>query len=172
MNTVVLLGPKHSGKTSAGSALAKMLGYEFADLDELIEKRTGKSVRSLYKEGVLLFRNAETQALTQALANKSNSVIAAGGGVIDNEDAVALLKETPVSIVYLEVSAKTAWERVKMGELPAFLNTDTPEETHRILHTRRAAAYKKICLYTVDADGKAIEEIVRELTGIVEQESV
>jgi shikimate kinase len=69
METVLLVGPKHSGKTSAGRALARLWTGKnapaafFTDLDELVEDRTGKSPRALYGEGPEIFRKAEADAL-------------------------------------------------------------------------------------------------------------
>ncbi|GHV72446.1 hypothetical protein AGMMS49928_29390 [Spirochaetia bacterium] len=38
---VLFTGPKHSGKTSAGRALAALWGSSFTDLDETVETMTG-----------------------------------------------------------------------------------------------------------------------------------
>ncbi|MDR0997648.1 MAG: hypothetical protein LBL70_01155, partial [Treponema sp.] len=69
MEIILLTGPKHSGKTSAGRALVRLLAEKtdpaasFIDLDELVEDRTGKSPRALYREGPEIFRKAEADAL-------------------------------------------------------------------------------------------------------------
>jgi shikimate kinase len=83
----VLLGPKHSGKTAVGRELAALLEMPFFDTDELIEAETGKSVRALYTAGQNVFRRHEAAALF-ALLNKQYGVIATGGGIIDNDDAM------------------------------------------------------------------------------------
>ncbi|MDR2159716.1 MAG: shikimate kinase [Treponema sp.] len=174
METLLLTGPKHSGKTSAGRMLAALSGAVFIDLDERIEKRTGKGPRTLYREGPEVFRAAEAETLKELLeapAEKGSfRVIAAGGGLIDNPAALELVKKTcPVCIVYLEVSAETAWERIvrgtgEKGELPPFLDTPNPRETHRALHERRAAAYKKLARFVVNGEcrepGERAEEII------------
>jgi shikimate kinase len=197
MGLILLTGPKHSGKTSAGLALAGLSGGRFADLDEIIAERTGKSPRSLYREGAEVFKKAEAEALEWILSALRGGlfpdgqcqrehdlsaplhphtaeagglcVIASGGGIIDNAEALALLAERPsVKIVYLEVSAETAWERIRAsaetgGGLPPFLDTADPRETHRLLHTRRAAAYRQHAAITIDAENKAPPDIAREI---------
>jgi shikimate kinase len=178
MATIVLTGPKHSGKTSTGKALADLLSglfFGFFDLDEYIEKQTGKSPRALYREGPEVFQKAETAALEDLLnaeegrGNGPSRIIAAGGGIIDNPEALKLLnKGKPVLEVYLEVSAETAWERIRRsagetGELPPFLDTPNPEETHRALHARRAAAYREQARFTLNAEGKSPEHIAGEI---------
>jgi shikimate kinase len=183
---IVLLGPKHSGKTCAGMALASLLSCDFIDLDDYIARRSGKSPRTLYFEGPEIFRKAEAGALAAIFESEAmipctrempstpsaieiyrNVIIASGGGIVDNPEALILLqKNTNVIAVFLDVSAQTAWERIcKAGELPPFLKTEKPEETHRLLHERRAAAYRQIVTLAINAEGKSPGEIAKEIKG-------
>jgi shikimate kinase len=195
---IIIAGPKHSGKTSAGKALARLLGgaaggtagtggaeqappdtVRFIDLDELVEDRTGKSPRLLYREGPDVFRKAEAAALRSLFlgvgrktvlpgrdggctggkdhaAGNRVTIVAAGGGLADNREALDLLKINPAVVVYLEVSAETAWERIRAaadrgGELPPFLDTENPRETHRLLHERRGRIYRELAAVTITA---------------------
>jgi shikimate kinase len=176
---IILTGPKHAGKTSAAAALARLYCTGCIDLDELIAAQTGKSPRTLFQEGPEVFRKAEALALESLLMPrdlsagdlpKGGSVIAAGGGIIDNEEATALLKKTEgLVIVYLDVPAETAWQRIaaqaaKDGALPPFLNTPRPRETHRQLHERRAAAYRNLARLIIMAEGKSPDEIAQEIS--------
>ena len=169
MRFIVLVGPKHSGKTSTGKALASLLSCGFVDLDELIAQRSGKSPRALYGEGPEVFRKAEAGALADFLDSKmpentSLFVIASGGGLIDNIGALSVMRRFPVTSVFLDVSAQIAWERIRAeGELPPFLKTDNPEGTHRALHERRSAAYRQLASLVIQADGKGPEEIAHEI---------
>ena len=169
MRFIVLVGPKHSGKTSAGKALALLLSCGFVDLDELIAQRSGKSPRALYGEGPDIFRKAEAGALTALLESgesgpSSSLVIASGGGLVDNPDALSIMGRFPIAAVFLDVSAQVAWERIRAeGELPPFLKTENPEGTHRALHERRAAAYRQLASLAIKADGKSPQEIAQEI---------
>jgi shikimate kinase len=193
METVLLVGPKHSGKTSAGRALARLWAEKdvpvlsFIDLDELVEDRTGKKPRALYREGPEIFRQAEAEALRSLFDGEDQGrsrpglsgapdsdrgrairIVATGGGLADNGAAMDLLRDPLLKksgrllTVYLEVSAETAWERIeaaaeKTGELPPFLKTENPRETHRQLHRRREAIYREIADLSLKA-GKTPEE--------------
>ncbi|MDR0708430.1 MAG: shikimate kinase [Treponema sp.] len=197
---ILLVGPKHSGKTSAARVLAEFLHCRCVDLDALIETRTGKKPRALYREGVDAFRRAEAEALTDVAASAEweslatdrgvstsriaggggegvrYAVVSTGGGIIDNGEAVSVIKalisrnnaKRFVVLAFLEVSAKTAWNRICLsvkagGELPPFLQTETPEETHRLLHERRNRAYKELATFTVIAECKTEEAIAGEI---------
>jgi shikimate kinase len=182
---ILITGPKHSGKTTVGLSLAELLGAEFVDLDDLAEQQTGKSPRSLFKEGPEVFRQAETRALASLLPTASPGsagheqrgaairVVAAGGGLVDNAGAMELLRQPELSgkdaaIVYLEVSADTTWERIRRaeaesGEWPAFLNVENPRETNAALHVRRGAAYREMAALTVNGEGKTSRAIAGEI---------
>jgi shikimate kinase len=97
-------------------------------------------------------------------------VIAAGGGLADNAAALGLLKARRGAVypVYLEVSADTAWARIERsaaesGELPPFLNTADPRETHRQLHERRGAVYREIACLTVQGEDRTPAELGQEI---------
>jgi len=168
MKNIILTGPKHSGKTKAGKALASLCSCEFVDLDELIEQRTGKSARQLYIEGKEIFQKVEAEAV-ESLANGSGGgqprIFATGGGIIDNQEAIAIIKKLNAVVVYLNISAAAAWDRIAKspGGLPPFLQTENPQETHRALHERRAAAYSQMADIVIEAEGKQSEKIAEEV---------
>jgi len=168
--------------------LARLLDVPFFDLDALIEKRSGQSVRALYTAGSELFRREEEEALKDLLEGAisasaadgegktgvaasgilANGVLAAGGGLSDNPGAMALLEDGAAHLtVYLDVSAETAWQRItSAGELPPFLKAETMEasrEKHRVLHQRRAEACRKVARLCVNAEGKGPEELAKSL---------
>jgi shikimate kinase len=192
METILLVGPKHSGKTSAGRALVRLWAGKndpaasFTDLDELVETRTGKSPRALYREGPEIFRKAEAEALRGIFDRPGDGdpalrVVAAGGGLADNSEALDLLKSpvfkrsSRVFTVYIEVPPETAWERIEAaaerdGELPPFLKTENPRETHRRLHQRRGAVYREIADLSLGA-GESPEETAALIISRVTQGS-
>ena len=185
MALIILMGPKHSGKTSAGRELARRMELPFFDLDALIEERTGKSPRELYRIGLsgeaglkLFWREEETalEALLQKYAFTDKhyaAVLAAGGGIIDNPGAMALLKKEPREhcTVFLELSAGTAWQRiVNQGELPPFLEAESPEaskEKHRALHKKRNGQYKQFASLSIDAEEKTPARLAEELYNLI-----
>jgi shikimate kinase len=199
---ILITGPKHSGKSLCARALGKITGWKVVDLDELMEKQTGKSPRMLYREGPEIFRKAEAFALTSLILplgasaqeeteflpdkkfsvqpERGGLVVAAGGGLIDNPEAIALLTkmkippEAPLPlrrrkliIVFLDVSQETAWQRILNtaagGELPVFLDDENPKENHSVLHIRRSEAYKALAHLSVSAENKSPESLAGEI---------
>ena len=164
---ILITGPKHSGKSLCALALGKITVCEAVDLDEFIEKQSGKTPRALFEEGPEFFRKAEALALASLIRQRFR-IIAAGGGLIDNPEALALLsRRREIIPVYLDVSAETAWQRIlhaaEGGKLPPFLNTENPRETHLALHKRRAESYKTLARFTIFAENKSPEEIAGEI---------
>jgi shikimate kinase len=176
---VALAGPKHSGKTCAGRALAALAGAVFFDVDDEIGICSGKSARELYTQGKDVFQAAERDALESVLRKTEGvhrAVIALGGGFSDNGAARALLDGRGGYIVFLALSAETAWKRIEAaqaesGELPAFLRTADPRQTHREIHERRAAACRNSASLVVDAENKTAAEIAAAIAAGVIWES-
>lgn len=77
---IVLIGFPGSGKTTIGKKLAKMLHYEFVDLDKWFETKYHISITDFFnKYGEIPFRVSEHQLLTEVLLLE-NVVISTGGG--------------------------------------------------------------------------------------------
>ncbi len=87
MRNIVLTGFMGTGKTTIGRAVARRLGLEFVDTDELIAARARKSISAIFAtDGEAAFRQMEYQVCSE-LSAKQNLVIATGGGtLIDPEN--------------------------------------------------------------------------------------
>ncbi|MBX9579823.1 MAG: AAA family ATPase, partial [Gemmataceae bacterium] len=60
MSLILLIGPRGSGKTTVGRALAARLGWAFADADEHVEAAAGMTVAAVFAaEGEAGFRDRE-----------------------------------------------------------------------------------------------------------------
>ncbi|HEY9715071.1 MAG TPA: shikimate kinase [Chroococcales cyanobacterium] len=84
-SNVVIIGPPGSGKTSAGTALAKRLGVPFFDTDDLIEKQESMKVHEIFsRDGEAGFRKLERQLLEKLACPETDQgqfVMATGGGI-------------------------------------------------------------------------------------------
>ncbi|TFH38284.1 MAG: shikimate kinase [Bacteroidia bacterium] len=100
---IYLLGFMGSGKSTAGRKLAGALGYEFFDLDHLIERERGVSIGEIFRdEGEPSFRITEAAILRKTGA-KQNTVIACGGGTPCFHDNMGYMNSQGLT-VYLEMT--------------------------------------------------------------------
>jgi shikimate kinase/3-dehydroquinate synthase len=114
---LVLTGFMGAGKSSAATRLAKSLGRPAVDTDVLLEKRLGKSIPAFFASaGEAEFRARETEVIAEALASDEPAVIALGGGGLEAAKTRKQLKKHVV--VYLEISADAAWQRVRNSSRP------------------------------------------------------
>jgi len=108
---VVLVGFMGAGKTTVGRTLAEQLGWEFIDLDVLVESRTGRSVARLFEEsGEVAFRREEKAAAEEA-SSREAVVIAAGGGAFPEPDTRAVLQRGALT-VWLRCGIDTLRRRI------------------------------------------------------------
>ena len=111
-NSIILIGPPGSGKSTIGRAISRKLNMPFTDTDDLIEARTGTSISQIFiDKGEPWFRELEKEVLKEELA-KVNGVLSLGGGAPLSDLAQDLLRKSESAVVYLDVSLATAAPRV------------------------------------------------------------
>lgn len=90
---IVLTGMPGAGKSTIGRLIAKELGREFYDTDELITQSRAKTIPEIFAEcGEAGFREIETEII-QKFSCRSGIVIATGGGAVlkkENRDALKM----------------------------------------------------------------------------------
>jgi shikimate kinase len=172
---VILIGMKHCGKTTLGSALAARWECPFHDVDRMIEKcnerGTGKrlSVREIFSAGgEERFHELEAKVVCDLFLSlgdaEGSNVVAVGGRTALNRKVDALLSAMGL-IVYLEVSPEEMFARVTRSGLPAFVDEDDPEKHFFELYRQRAPHYQRLAALTVNLDGldpgAALEKLYR-----------
>ena len=84
--SLVLTGMMGVGKSTIGRLLANKLKVRFIDIDNLIEKKEGKSISKIFQvTGEAYFRDIE-QKITKEVVKNSKGVIALGGGGFINPE--------------------------------------------------------------------------------------
>ena len=90
---IILIGMMGCGKTTVGHLLSQPLGRELVDTDALIEQRQGRSIPDIFsRDGEAYFRALEL-ALCRELSGRQGLVIACGGGLPLQDEAMTALKE-------------------------------------------------------------------------------
>lgn len=161
---IILIGFMASGKTTIGKRLAEVLGRQFIDTDELIEKREGISISEIFERyGEGYFRDVEEEVISEAV-KQPNIVIATGGGCIIREKTRKLLKEIGI-VFWLKVDAETVLSRTNNDDTRPLLKEDKERRINALL-SQREILYKETAHYVIDTI-ESPEEIVSKILDIV-----
>ena len=159
---VVLTGFMGSGKSTVGRLLAEELGWEFVDLDDVIEQRSGMGVAQIFAQrGEEVFRKEETAALVATL-RRSRAVIALGGGAPETLANRLFLEQTPATaIIFLSASfaalAQRCAEQAVDPSLPVRpLLADAAAA--RLRYAARLPLYERLAHVSVETEGQVPEE--------------
>ncbi len=161
---VYLVGFMGAGKTTVGRALAKRLGWQAIDVDELIEAREGQTVAEIFaRKGEGYFRAVERTVLFDQLGPR-HAVVATGGGTFVDPLNRAAINNDGVS-VWLDLPLDRAIGRVPSdGRRPLAANR---AEFERLFAARRAA-YAHAHLH-LDAARAGVDELVEQLVDWLER---
>jgi shikimate kinase len=170
---IVLTGMKHTGKSTLGTLLAAKLSLPFYDTDAVIAEITGKTARELFDEGGAALMIARETDACRLLAGRGECVIATGGGLADNAEAIEALRNDGL-FVFIDTPFDVLFERVtesarKDGRLPKFLQGPNPREQFQELFNRRTKTYATITDVIISAGTRTPPEILDELTGYLKK---
>ena len=111
MDNITLIGMPGSGKSTVGVLLAKALGYDFLDVDLVIQNREQTLLQDILDcRGLDAFLQAEEDAVCSVRC--SRTVIAPGGSAVCREKAAEHLKRLG-PVVYLKVPLEELSGRIQ-----------------------------------------------------------
>lgn len=162
---VFLIGPRGSGKSTVARLLARELGWDWLDADEVLEQRHGRSVRAIFAaEGEAGFRDKET-AILEELCRLRHYVVATGGGVVLREGNRDLLRRAG-RVVWLTADVETLWQRLQddatTAERRPALSVGGREEIAEIMCIREPF-YRQCADLIVETGGRSPVEIAAEI---------
>lgn len=109
--TFFLVGFMGSGKTHWGKIWAEANGLNFLDLDEIIERKEGKTIAAIFENnGEAYFRQIEAATL-RSFDGAANTIIACGGGTPCFLDNMQWMNEHGTT-VYLSSDSSQILKRV------------------------------------------------------------
>lgn len=109
---IYIIGFMGCGKTTAGKRLAASLGWQYADLDKLIETETGKKIHEIFEEsGESGFRDTESRVLL-GLNPDADIVVSTGGGTPCFNTNMEHMLKTGITI-YLKLSPEVLKSRLE-----------------------------------------------------------
>ena len=107
---VVLVGLMGVGKSTVGRRLAAMLGTDFVDVDDEIERAADRTVSEIFEaHGEAYFRSGERRVIAR-LMEEAHGVIATGGGAFVDPETRALILDQAIA-VWLDCDIDTLVER-------------------------------------------------------------
>jgi shikimate kinase len=172
---IFLTGFSGSGKSTIGPLLANSLGFEFIDLDRMIESEAGKSINRIFTEnGEAFFRELELRIL-ERIGKGEKMVVSLGGGVLENDRCFDLIRQhgtlvymkTSPDILALRLQNKTDRPLLKGADGQKLSREDIRQRISTLLE-KREARYQKADL-VIDTDTKKIGVTVEELTRKIEK---
>lgn len=163
VHSVALVGFMGAGKTTVGQELARRLNWRFADLDQLIESREGRTIPEIFQhDGEPRFRELEHSVLEEVLVAPESRffVLALGGGAFALENIRGLLGEQQVPAVWLDAPAEELFRRCDQPEVVRPLRRN-PEQFTK-LYEQRLSSYRQADLHVITKD-KEISAIAEEI---------
>lgn len=159
---IVLVGFMAAGKTTVGRVLARRLGWDFIDFDEVIERRTGMTVAEIFRSrGEAAFREMEAR-LTDEFGGARGVVLAPGGGWITHPELLDAVGPGTL-VVWLRISPEEAVRRAMADAVhrPLLAGAD-PLGKARLLLSEREPLYF-LADASVETDGREAEDIAYEI---------
>ncbi len=168
MQRIFLTGLSGSGKSCVGSKVSDLLRWDFIDTDTLLSERFGMPVGQVLIEfGEQRFREMESEALFQAVANE-RVVIATGGGAVISEANRIFMRQHGLTF-YLETSVEIAWQRIQEQidqsgeevERPLVVGTNGQQRLQSLFLTRKKW-YEEAVVY-INTNDDSLEIIAKRV---------
>ncbi|MCD6385794.1 shikimate kinase [Candidatus Sumerlaeota bacterium] len=160
-NNIILVGFMGTGKTVVGNALARRLGFNYIDTDDIIEKRAGKTIPEIFAEdGEAHFRQLEKKAI-RSLSHYDKYVIASGGGAVIFDENIKQMKNAGV-VICLSARPEVIYERIKHNTYRPLLRVPDPLQRIKELLAQRQAQYEKADV-VIDTSELSVDEVVNSI---------
>jgi shikimate kinase len=155
---IIITGFMGVGKTSVGMQLAKDLGYDFVDTDDLIEADQNMTITAIFAtQGEPYFREIESKIIGEVV-QKESQVIATGGGAVIRDMNRDAFKKAGL-VVCLTAGPETIYERIKHETHRPLLQTPDPKMKIKELLDSRARFYAQADV-TIDTSEMSVEEVI------------
>lgn len=139
---LALVGLMGSGKSTLGRRLAHVLGFEFVDADEEIERAAHMTIGEIFESyGEACFRDGERRVIARLMKESGpRRVIATGGGAFADPQTRALMLERAI-VIWLDCDIDILLERTTRKDTRPLLRQGDPRQTLERLSRERGPAY-------------------------------
>ncbi len=162
-----LIGMMGAGKSSTGTALAQVLGYQFFDTDAVLEAAAGRTIPEIFaEEGEAAFRQQETEVLAQLSAYR-RLVIATGGGIVTQRQNWSYLHHGIV--VWLDVPLAVLEQRLAGETGRPLLQRPDWRQTLADLVEQRQPLYAQADVRMPVGAEDSVEAIAAQILSLVDE---
>jgi shikimate kinase len=156
---IALTGFMAAGKSTIGKKLARKLGVNFYDIDELVVEQHGPISDIFYAQGESQFRKYEYDALKQVVDSEPAGIIALGGGAVTYDDSLKLLKKRTYR-VFVKVPVEQILGRLRRSKHVRPLIGPTPSLSKiKEIYSARMPRYAHAD-YVVEAQDMSTSQII------------
>lgn len=157
--SIILIGLRASGKSTAAAIIAAQLGCPMIDLDHVVAQRANLPAAAdlIARDGIDAFRIAESQALAAIMDETGTVVLALGGGTPTAPHAAGMLRAAArrgIRIVYLRATPTTLRTRLAQTDLssrPSLTGAGTLDEV-KTLFDARDWLYQELASTIINVD--------------------
>ena len=176
-----LTGYMTSGKSTIGPILANVIGWDFYDLDRVIEVELGKSIVEIFEDdGEEFFRDYENKTLIK-LSQFNKVIVSLGGGTISNKNNFEVIKSSG-KLIYLKVSPDVIYKRIKNKiDRPLFRDLVLSENSEDEFldkinkHLEDRLKFYEMADITIDTDaariGVTVDKLAKKIKRMINENS-
>lgn len=163
---IFLCGMMASGKSTVGKRLAARLNVPFKDLDKMIVEHESMSIPEIFSQkGEDYFRKIERTLLIKE-SERTNGVMALGGGSLQNRQVVDHLKIYGL-LVFLKVPQSVLLRRLKTGRnRPMLLKTNIEDKIDQLLTERNPFYEQAHITITIgtESHNQVVDKLIKKLS--------
>ena len=165
--TLFLVGYMGSGKSVIGKKLARILEYNYIDLDSYIEEKENTSIKVIFEtKGEIYFRKIESLYLKE-LVPIENTIVSLGGGTPCYGNNNLILESEKSLSIYLKASIQTLSDRLfeEKSKRPLIAHLETKNELSEFIgkHIFERSLFYENSTTIMKTDGLTVEEAVCNL---------